>query len=121
MRVLVVDDQQHVRKALELLFSLRGLDVACAGTPDAALEAVRAGGVGVVVQDMNFSKATTSGEEGAALFRRRRELDPGLPVLLMTAWTSLEMAVELVREGAADYVAKPWDDERRLRRVQTLL
>ena len=121
MRVLVVDDQQHVRKALELLFSLRGLDVACAGTPDAALEAVRAGGVGVVVQDMNFSKATTSGEEGAALFRRLRELDPGLPVLLMTAWTSLEMAVELVREGAADYVAKPWDDERLLRRVQTLL
>lgn len=110
-----------MRKALELLFSLRGFEVASAGTPEAALAAVRAGGVGVVVQDMNFSKATTSGEEGAALFRGLRALDPGLPVLLMTAWTSLEMAVELVREGAADYVAKPWDDERLLRRVQTLL
>ncbi len=66
----------------------------------------------VVVQDMNFRSGATSGEDGAALFRALRRADPGLPVLLMTAWASLETAVALVREGAADYFGKPWDDSK---------
>ncbi|HJL06836.1 MAG TPA: sigma-54 dependent transcriptional regulator [Polyangiaceae bacterium LLY-WYZ-15_(1-7)] len=119
--ILVVDDQAHVRKALELLFSVRGFDVRTAAGPEEALAAVRGGSVGLVFQDMNFSEATTTGEEGAALFRALRAADPGLPIVLMTAWTSLEMAVALVKEGAADYIAKPWDDEALLRTARNLL
>ena len=70
---------------------------------------------------MNFLAATTSGEEGAELFRRLRARDADLPVILMTAWGSLEMAVELVKDGAADYLQKPWDDDALLRKVQNLL
>ena len=110
-----------MRKALELLFSVRGFDVRTAAGPEEALAAVRGGSVGLVFQDMNFSEATTTGEEGAALFRALRAADPGLPIVLMTAWTSLEMAVALVKEGAADYIAKPWDDEALLRTARNLL
>ena len=70
---------------------------------------------------MNFAEAETSGEQGVALFRAIHALDPDLPVLLMTAWTSLETAVQLVKEGAADYLAKPWDDSKLVRNVQNLL
>lgn len=121
MRVLVVDDQAHVRQALELLFSLRGIEVCSAAGPAEAIARVEQGDIGVVVQDMNFTSAITSGDEGAALFRQLRALRPGLPVILMTAWASVERAVELVKEGAADYVAKPWDNEALLRTVRTHL
>ena len=108
-------------QALELLLTLHDLPCLVAGGPDAALEAVRAGGVGVVLQDMNFAPGETSGSEGASLFRAIRALDPDMPVLLMTAFTSLERAVELVREGAADYFGKPWDDGRLVSSVRQLL
>jgi DNA-binding NtrC family response regulator len=74
-----------------------------------------------VIQDMNFSKDTTSGEEGISLFREIHSLDPDLPVILLTAWTSLETAVTLVRDGAADYLAKPWDDQKLVVTVRNLL
>ena len=75
----------------------------------------------MVVQDMNFTQEKTSGEEGVALFRAIETLDPDLPVLLMTAWTSLETAVSLVKEGATDYIAKPWDDDKLARVVKNLV
>ncbi|MCC6216097.1 MAG: sigma-54-dependent Fis family transcriptional regulator [Polyangiaceae bacterium] len=121
MKVLVVDDQEPVRVALSVLFEVHGLEVLTSATPEEALCAVREADVGVVVQDMNFAQNTTSGDEGVALFREIRALDPDLPVVLMTAWSSLATAVELVREGAADYVAKPWDDTKLLLTVQNLL
>jgi two-component system NtrC family response regulator len=74
-----------------------------------------------VVQDMNFTHEETSGEQGARLFRAIRQLDPDMPVLLMTTWTSLETAVALIKEGAADYMAKPWDDQKLLRTVENLV
>ena len=77
--------------------------------------------VDLVVQDMNFSADTTSGEEGVALFRAIRAQHPDLPVILLTAWTQLETAVELVKAGAADYLAKPWDDHKLLATVENLL
>jgi DNA-binding NtrC family response regulator len=77
--------------------------------------------VDVVIQDMNFRADTTSGEDGAKLFRAIRERYPDLPVILLTAWTQLESAVELVKLGAADYLAKPWDDAKLLTSVQNLL
>ena len=70
---------------------------------------------------MNFTADTTSGEEGVALFRAIREQHPDLPVILLTAWTHLETAVELVKAGAADYLAKPWDDTKLLATVENLL
>src|SRR5690606_36857500 len=77
--------------------------------------------IGVVIQDMNFTQDTTGGEEGIRLFREIHEKDPDLPVLLMTAWTSLETAVRLVKEGAEDYFGKPWDDDKIINSVQKLL
>jgi DNA-binding NtrC family response regulator len=77
--------------------------------------------VDLVIQDMNFSADTTSGSEGIALFRAIRERHPDLPVILLTAWTQLESAVELVKAGAADYLAKPWDDGKLVATVTNLL
>jgi DNA-binding NtrC family response regulator len=119
--VLVVDDQLAVRTALVVLLELHGLTCLEASTPREALDIVRREDVGVVIQDMNFSTDTTSGVEGVELFRSIRTLDPDLPVILITAWTSLESAVALVKEGAADYVAKPWDDQKLVLSVQNLL
>jgi DNA-binding NtrC family response regulator len=131
LKVLIVEDQPAVATALEVLLEIRGLACAVARSPAEALRrldapaagAAAAGGgeIGVVVQDMNFSPEATSGEEGIALFREIRRRDPGLPVLLLTAWTSLETAVQLVKEGASDYLAKPWDDEKLLAAVRNLL
>jgi DNA-binding NtrC family response regulator len=119
--VLVVDDQLAVRTALVVLLELHGMTCLEASTPEQALDIVRREDVGVVIQDMNFTTDTTSGVEGIELFRALRALDPDLPVILLTAWTSLESAVALVKEGAADYLAKPWDDEKLALSVQNLL
>lgn len=107
IKVLVVDDQPAVRTALELLFELHALPAAFAASPEEALAIIRSDEVGVVVQDMNFRRGQTTGEEGTALVRAIRQLDPDLPILIMTAFASLEAAVSLVKEGASDYLAKP--------------
>jgi DNA-binding NtrC family response regulator len=119
--VLVIDDNPAVATALEVLFSLRDLRTIGADSPRAGLAVLGRETVDVVIQDMNFRADTTSGEEGVALFRAIRDAHPGLPVVLLTAWTQLETAVELVKEGAADYLAKPWDDSKLLTTVQNLL
>jgi DNA-binding NtrC family response regulator len=118
---LVVDDQEAVRTALVVLLDLHGIPCLEACSPEQALDIVRREDVGAVIQDMNFSTDTTSGAEGTQLFRAIRALDPDLPVILISAWTSLESAVALVKEGAADYVAKPWDDDKLVLSVQNLL
>jgi DNA-binding NtrC family response regulator len=121
LKTLIVDDQPAVRTALEVLLDLHGLPVLVAGSPREALDLVASEDVGVVVQDMNFTEATTSGHEGLQLLRDIRRLDPDLPVVAMTAWTSLEMAVQLIKEGASDYLAKPWDDTKLVNTVKNLL
>jgi DNA-binding NtrC family response regulator len=119
--VLIVEDQTRVARAIALLLELHGMPSVAVESPGEALAAVSGGGVDLVIQDMNFTPGESSGEEGIALFRAVRERDPGLPVLLVTAWPSLETAVRLVKEGAADYVEKPWDDDRLLASVRNLL
>jgi DNA-binding NtrC family response regulator len=121
LKVLVVDDQEGVRTALQILFDVNDVPCVLCSKPADALRLVRTDDIGVVVQDMNFGAGTTSGQEGIALFREIHALDPDLPVILITAWTSLETAVELVREGAADYIAKPWDDDKLVNTVKNLL
>ncbi|HET8552429.1 MAG TPA: sigma-54 dependent transcriptional regulator [Gammaproteobacteria bacterium] len=119
--ILVIDDNQAICNALRVLFSLRDIETHCARSPEEGLAALAREPVDLVVQDMNFSTDTTSGDEGVALFRRIRERYPDLPVILLTAWTHLETAVELVRGGAADYLAKPWDDNKLLTSAENLI
>ncbi|HET8942355.1 MAG TPA: sigma 54-interacting transcriptional regulator, partial [Rudaea sp.] len=119
--VLVIDDNPAVGEALSLLLSLHDIRPLVAITPHAGLSLLAREHVDVVIQDMNFTADTTSGEEGVALFRAIRESHPDLPVILLTAWTHLETAVHLVKAGAADYVAKPWDDAKLLTTVENLL
>jgi DNA-binding NtrC family response regulator len=119
--VLIIDDNPAVATALDVLFSLAELRTLCAETPAAGLELLQREAVDLVIQDMNFSADTTSGAEGVALFHRIRERHPDMPVILLTAWTHLESAVELVKGGAADYLAKPWDDRKLLATVANLI
>jgi DNA-binding NtrC family response regulator len=121
-RVLIVEDQRQVARALEVALELENIDSVWAAGPDVALSIVeRDPHVRLVIQDMNFNPGNTSGEEGVELFRRIRRLRPKLPVILVTAWGSLEVAVRLMQEGAADYLEKPWNDERLASSVQTQL
>ena len=119
--ILVIDDNDAVRTALDVLLTLEGARVETVATPRAGLERVARGGVDLVLQDMNFRREATSGAEGIELFHALRSMDRQLPVVLLTAWTNLETAVELVKAGAADYVAKPWDNARLVTTVRNLL
>jgi DNA-binding NtrC family response regulator len=119
--ILVIDDNPSVATALDVLFSLHDIDTLRAESPQAGLEQLRRHDVDLVIQDMNFHADTTSGEEGIALFHEIRAQYPDLPVILLTAWTHLESAIDLVRAGAADYLAKPWDDRKLLATVNNLL
>ncbi|MDX1442198.1 MAG: sigma-54 dependent transcriptional regulator [Gammaproteobacteria bacterium] len=119
--ILVIDDNESVFEALELLFSLEGIETRWAETPAQGMARLATHDYDLVIQDMNFSADTTSGEEGVELFGRIREAHPDMPIILLTAWTHLETAIELVREGAADYLGKPWDDQKLLATVRNLL
>lgn len=110
--VLIVDDNASVREALRIALTVEGFETKEAADPARALEIVASDPPDAVIQDMNFSADTTSGEEGVALFHALRAQAPKLPIVLLTAWTQLQTAVALVREGALDYLAKPWDDEQ---------
>jgi DNA-binding NtrC family response regulator len=119
--VLVIDDSEAVRTALDVLLSMHGARVLGADTASSGLDLLAREPVDLVVQDMNFRREATSGEEGVTLFKQIRSQYPDLPVILLTAWTHLETAVELVKAGASDYVAKPWDNARLLTTVRNLL
>jgi DNA-binding NtrC family response regulator len=119
--VLVIDDSAAVRTAFEVLLALHGARVVGAADPNGALELLQREEVHLVIQDMNFRREATSGAEGVRLFREIRARAPGLPIILLTAWTHLETAVELVRSGASDYIAKPWEDARLITTVRNLL
>ena len=94
--LLVIDDNDAVRTALDVLLALEGARVEHAASPREGLERLARGGIDLVIQDMNFQREATSGREGIELFRAIRAAHPDMPVVLMTAWTSLETAVELV-------------------------
>src|SRR5271163_4548512 len=119
--VLIIDDNPAVAQALALLFGLHEIRTLTAATPQKGLSTLGRERVDLVIADMNFSADTTSGEEGAALFRALRAQQPDLPVVLLTAWTHLESAVQLVKAGAADYIGKPWDNDKLLATVENLL
>lgn len=119
--VLIIDDNPGVGEALSLLLSLHDMRALVATDPAQGLAMLDSEAVDLVIQDMNFSQDTTSGVEGTELFHRIRALQADLPVILLTAWTQLEHAVALVKAGAADYLAKPWDDTKLLATIENLL
>ena len=119
--VLVADDHRAVLQALTMLFSEDGWRVITAESPSALLARCAAESIDVVVLDMNFERDTTSGQEGIDLIRRLHQSWPDLPVVLMTAWATVERAVEAMQLGARDYVRKPWDNERLLAACRTQL
>lgn len=113
-RVLIVDDQRDVLEALRLLFKAEGFRVDPVQSPAAALEALEHAPYDAVLCDLNYTRDTTSGAEGLDLVRDIHELDADLPVIVMTAWASVDVAVEAMRRGARDFVEKPWDNRRLL-------
>lgn len=119
--ILIVDDNQAVCNALALMLDLHGFNTLTCLSPEVALELISLHEVSLVVQDMNFTQDTTSGEEGKTLFYALREIQPQLPIVLLTAWTQLEIAVELVKKGAADYMGKPWGDAKLLTSINNLI
>jgi len=111
-RILVADDQRDVLEAARLLLREEGYEVKSTRSPAGILAAVECGDFDALLMDLNYARDTTSGREGLDLLGRLRVLDPELPVVVMTAWGSVEGAVEAIRNGARDYVEKPWDNDR---------
>jgi len=119
--VLIIDDNPSISMALEVLLSLHDIDTVCAQSPEQGLKALADSCIDLVIQDMNFSADTTSGDEGVALFKMIRETHLDMPVILLTAWTHLNTAVDLIKAGAADYMGKPWDDQKLITSVINLI
>jgi len=117
-RVLIADDQPDVRVALELLLKSDGFRTTAVDSPAAALEAVERDHFDLALLDLNYARDTTSGEEGLDLLRRLRALDGAVPVLVMTAWGTIDLAVEAMRRGARGFVLKPWRNAELLRTVR---
>jgi DNA-binding NtrC family response regulator len=113
-RILIADDQTDVLEALRLLLKPEGYAIRTASSPAGVLAALESGDFDVVLMDLNYARDTTSGAEGLDLLGRIREMDGTLPVVLMTAWGSIELAVEGMRRGARDFIQKPWDNARLL-------
>jgi DNA-binding NtrC family response regulator len=118
-RVLVADDQPDVLEALRLLLKREGYKIDSAGSPAAVLEALDSQEYDAVLMDLNYTRDTTSGQEGLDLLAQLRAHDGTLPVVVMTAWGSVELAVEAMRRGARDFVQKPWENARLLAIVRT--
>ncbi len=117
-RLLIADDQPDVLTALRLLLAPEGYAITTATSPGAVLAAVERADFDAVLLDMNYARDTTGGLEGLDLISRLRALDAHLPILVMTAWGSVEGAVEAMRRGARDYIEKPWDNARLLNTVR---
>ncbi len=113
-RVLVADDQTDVLEALRLLLKAEGFRIVTVQSPAGVLAAVRDEDFDVALVDLNYARDTTSGQEGLDLLARVQASDPALPVVVMTAWASVDLAVEAMRHGARDFVQKPWDNARLL-------
>jgi DNA-binding NtrC family response regulator len=118
-RVLVADDQPDVREALRLLLKNEGFEVQTATSPAEILAALESREFDIVLMDLNYARDTTSGAEGLDVLMRIQALDSALPVVVMTAWGSVQVAVEAMRRGARDFIQKPWENARLLAIVRT--
>lgn len=110
--ILLVDDDKDVLSALKMLLVSEGFTVILTETPDAALESIKTNSFDLVLMDLNYSLDTTSGEEGLALISAIRKCDEHLPIVVMTGWATIEVAVSTMQNGANDFIQKPWDIDR---------
>jgi DNA-binding NtrC family response regulator len=120
-RILISDDQPDVLEALRLLLKPEGLHTETVTSPAGALAALQERDFDALLMDLNYTRDTTSGTEGLELLAKAQSIDPTLPIIVMTAWGSIESAVEAMRRGARDYVEKPWDNARLLTTLRTQL
>src|SRR6266576_5345236 len=118
-RILAADDQQHILEAIELLLKPQGYKVDVVPSPALAREALASTQYDAVLIDLNYTRDTTSGREGLDLLSHIVALDSTLPVIVMTAWGNVELAVEAMRRGARDFIQKPWENERLLSILRT--
>lgn len=118
-RILVADDQPDVREALRLLLKGEGFDIDAVASPGALLAALDTKEFDAILMDLNYARDTTSGQEGLDLLTEIRTRDGSLPVIVMTAWGSLNIAVEAMRRGAKDFIQKPWENARLLAILRT--
>ncbi|HTU01811.1 MAG TPA: sigma-54 dependent transcriptional regulator [Candidatus Sulfotelmatobacter sp.] len=113
-RILIADDHADIIEALRLLLKNEGYQTEAVKSPSAAIKAVEARDYALALVDLNYTRDTTSGEEGLDLLSRLQSIDPTLPVVIMTAWANVELAVEAMRRGARDFISKPWENLRLL-------
>src|SRR5215467_8219365 len=118
-RVLAADDQQHILEALELLLKPQGYKVDAVRSPELVREALAGGSYDAVLIDLNYTRDTTSGQEGLDLLSEIVALDSTLPVIVLTAWGNVGLAVEAMRRGARDFIQKPWENERLISILRT--
>ena len=118
-RILIADDQPDILEALRLLLKGEGHQVETVKTPQGVLKALESRDFDLLVMDLNYTRDTTSGQEGLDLLQRIRNLDSTLPVVVITAWGTVDVAVEAMRRGARDFITKPWDNARLLATVAT--
>ncbi len=119
--ILIADDQRDVQEALRLLFKGEGYRTETCGSPKEVVDRLRSADFDLLLMDLNYARDTTSGKEGLELLQQVRGLDDTLPVVVMTAWGSVELAVDAIRHGAQDFVEKPWDNQRLLSIVHNQL
>ena len=118
-KILIADDQADVLEALRLLLKGEGYAIETATSPAAVLAALEAREFAAALIDLNYARDTTSGQEGLDLLARTQALDAALPVIVMTAWASIELVVEAMRRGARDFIQKPWENARLIAIVRT--
>jgi len=120
-RILIADDQQDVLEALRFLLKAEGFAIEAVTSPGAVLNALQVRDYDALIMDLNYTRDTTSGQEGLDLLAQIQRVDPVIPVIVMTAWGSVELAVEAMRRGARDFIQKPWENARLIAIVKTQL
>src|ERR1700730_7505365 len=118
-KVLIADDQAYVLEALRLLLKSERYQIETVKRPADIIRAIEERDFDVILMDLNYTRDTTSGEEGLDLLARLQKLDSTLPVVVMTAWGRVEVAVEAMRRGASDFIQKPWDNARLITILRT--
>ena len=121
MRILIADDQPDVLEALRLLLKGEGYKIELVESPRQVIQAIENKDYDAAIVDLNYTRDTTSGQEGLELLAKMQSVDPLLPVIVMTAWSSVDLAVEAMRRGARDFIEKPWQNERLASIVRTQL
>jgi len=119
--ILIAEDQEHVREALAMLLCVHGYSVALCASPNEALLAAREHAPDLALLDMNYQRDSTSGIEGLELIQHLRELDPTIPIIALTAWGNVDLAVSAMKYGASDFIEKPWRNDALLEKIAALV